>query len=108
MCDGNPRDSRSRSGRALINQCCAANFGVRSQIFRSGILNLRERSGLSCGSSAQFTYDEERFAKFFRMLPRDLIRLVHRAQRDAGLTGAAGGRFTKQRLSHAVEIRIPD
>jgi uncharacterized protein YecE (DUF72 family) len=76
----------------------------------SGIFNLREKLGpLLWQFPPMFRYDEERFERFFSLLPRDTNEALALARRrEARMHGRARLAIDRNRpLLHAVEIRHP-
>ena len=79
-----------------------------ANFFASGIFNLREKIGPFLWQfPPQFRYDEERFERFFEMLPRTLSAALSLARRrDTRMTGRCRLAIHEDmRLRHAVEIR---
>lgn len=79
-----------------------------ANFFASGIFNLREKLGPFLWQfPPQFRYDEERFERFFEMLPRDTqAALALARRRDKRMTGRCRlGIDCPRPLRHAVEIR---
>lgn len=79
-----------------------------ANFFASGLLNLKEKLGpILWQFPPNMTYDPERFAAFFAMLPRDTPAALSLARRrDARMTGRAALSIDAVRpLRHAVEIR---
>jgi uncharacterized protein YecE (DUF72 family) len=79
-----------------------------ANFFASGVFNLREKFGpILWQFPPQFRFNAEKFASFFKLLPRDTgeaLRLARR--RDYRLKGRARLAIDEERpLRHAVEIR---
>jgi len=74
----------------------------------SGLLKLKEKLGpILWQFPAGFAFNEERFATFFQMLPRDTLEASKLAKKhDARMKGRAWTRADADRpIRHAVEIR---
>lgn len=74
----------------------------------SGVFNLRGKLGpILWQFPPFFRYDEERFDKFFSLLPRDTAQALKLARgRDARMHGRARLAIDRQRpLRHAIEVR---
>jgi uncharacterized protein YecE (DUF72 family) len=79
-----------------------------ANFFASGIFNLRDKLGPSCGSFRRSSaFKPERMEAFFSALPRDLKRAAALARRrDARMTGRSRLAIDANRpLRHAVEVR---
>jgi uncharacterized protein YecE (DUF72 family) len=79
-----------------------------ANFFASGVLALREKLGPFLWQfPPMFSYDRERLADFFALLPRTTEEALAR-RRDARMTGRARLAIDANRkLRHAVEIRHP-
>jgi uncharacterized protein YecE (DUF72 family) len=81
-----------------------------ANFFASGIFNLKEKFGpLLWQFPPMFAYKQERFERFFELLPRDTEQALSIARkRDSRMTGRARLAIDAKRpLRHAVEIRHP-
>jgi uncharacterized protein YecE (DUF72 family) len=81
-----------------------------ANFFASGVLALDDKLGpLLWQFPADFSFDEARFADFFRLLPRDTLAAAALARRhDHRLRGRTWFAVERERpLRHAVEIRHP-
>jgi len=79
-----------------------------ANFFASGLLELGDKLGpLLWQFPPQLSFDEERFDRFFRLLPRDTGAALELARaHDGRLEGRAGLKAGRtRRLRHAVEIR---
>jgi uncharacterized protein YecE (DUF72 family) len=81
-----------------------------ANFFASGVLNLRDKLGpLLWQFPPMFSFQPERLAAFFKLLPRTSAQALALARRrDARMTGRARLAIdANRRLRHAVEIRHP-
>jgi uncharacterized protein YecE (DUF72 family) len=79
-----------------------------ANFFASGVFNLREKFGpLLWQFPPQFRYDEDKFERFFALLPPDIEAALRLARkRDFRLKGRCRLAIDKARpLRHAIEIR---
>jgi uncharacterized protein YecE (DUF72 family) len=79
-----------------------------ANFFAQGVLNLREKTGPFLWQfPPMFAYDEERFERFFELLPRDMEEALALARRrDYRMLGRARLAIGDNlKLRHAVEIR---
>ena len=80
-----------------------------ANFFASGVLRLEEKLGPFLWQFPETLGFDERFERFFQMLPRDTNEASRLARRhDARLSGRAAIRTKERRaLRHAIEIRSP-
>lgn len=98
-----------KGGRYITHMLRLKNFDTAlANFFASGIFHLREKIGPFLWQfPPQFKYDEERFERFFSVLPRTLAGALSIARRrDARMKGRCRLAIDCDRpLRHAVEIR---